>query len=105
MKHAIADMTPERLEIRSGGTVLRIVWPDGRACGIQAALLRRECRSARALRMRIDGAQPSAGDVRITAVQPVGAYAVNIAFSDGERRGVYPWSFLAALAEERGDAA
>jgi DUF971 family protein len=37
--------------------------------------------------------------VAIAEVRPVGGYAINIAFSDGHDRGIYPWSFLAQLAE------
>ncbi len=92
-------MMPERLEVRDGGRLLRIIWPDGRAETIGAALLRAECRSAGARRARIDGIAPPAGDVRITAIELVGAYAANIAFSDGQDRGIYPWPYLADLAQ------
>jgi DUF971 family protein len=37
--------------------------------------------------------------VAIAEVRPVGGYAINIAFSDGHDRGIYPWRFLARLAE------
>jgi prepilin-type processing-associated H-X9-DG protein len=35
----------------------------------------------------------------IEAVNAIGTYGVNIAFSDGHARGIYPWPYLAALAE------
>jgi len=89
---------PERLEVRDEGLTLRIVWPNQHADELGAGLLRRECRSAGARRRRIDGVDVEADDVRITAVEPVGNYAVNIAFSDGEERGIYPFIFLAELA-------
>jgi DUF971 family protein len=92
-------MTPERLEVREGGRLLRIVWHEGSAAEIGAVPLRAECRSAGALRARIDNAAPPPGDVRITAIQPIGNYAVNIAFSDGQDRGIYPWALIAELAE------
>ncbi len=41
-------------------------------------------------------------DLTIVRVTPVGHYAVNIAFSDGHDRGVYPWHLLAAFAKRRG---
>lgn len=92
-------MTPERLDLRQDGQSLRIVWPDGRTDVLAAALLRSECRSAGTLRDRIEGRDAApAGDIRIIAMQPVGIYAVNIAFSDGQARGIYPWPFLAELA-------
>ena len=91
-------MTPERLEVLNKGTLLRVVWPGERHSEIGAACLRRECRSAGALRARIDNRAHFTGDIRIIAVEPVGIYAVNIAFSDGEQRGIYPFTFLAELA-------
>jgi DUF971 family protein len=91
-------MTPDRIEVTDRGRRLTIRWPDGRSDEIGAALLRRACRSARVRRAAIDGAPEPAGDICITALEPVGHYAVNIAFSDGEARGIYPWPLLAELA-------
>jgi prepilin-type processing-associated H-X9-DG protein len=31
---------------------------------------------------------------------PIGGYALNIAFTDGHARGVYPWVYLHALATQ-----
>lgn len=36
-------------------------------------------------------------DVRITAIEPAG-YGVQLVFSDGHARGIYPWAYLNALA-------
>jgi DUF971 family protein len=33
-------------------------------------------------------------DVQITAVEPVGAYAVRLVFSDGHDTGLYSWEYL-----------
>jgi DUF971 family protein len=90
-------MTPDRLVIRDNGAELRIVWPDGHADDLSAALLRRESRSAGSRRAKIDNRFSVPGDLRIESVDPVGTYAVTIAFSDGEDRGIYPWSYLARL--------
>jgi DUF971 family protein len=77
-----------------------VVWPDGREASFEAAQLRRNCQSAKAKHLRLTGADiPSSADVVISEVRPVGGYAINIAFSDGHDRGIYPWSFLAQLAE------
>ena len=63
--------------------------------------LRAGCRCAHCLRARIDGVFPERFDgLAITDVTPIGGYAVNIAFSDGHNRGIYPWSLLQALGSE-----
>ena len=39
-------------------------------------------------------------NVTITAVEPVGTYAVRLTFSDGHSTGIYPWTYLRKLADE-----
>ena len=39
--------------------------------------------------------------VSITAIDPVGNYAVRLTFSDGHNTGIYSWSYLRRLGEER----
>jgi DUF971 family protein len=36
-------------------------------------------------------------DVNIDAIEPVGAYAVKLVFSDGHDTGLYTWSYLHEL--------
>jgi DUF971 family protein len=38
-------------------------------------------------------------DVTITAVEPVGHYAVKLVFSDGHDTGLYSWDYLYSLGE------
>lgn len=40
-------------------------------------------------------------DVNITALTPVGAYAVKIAFDDGHDSGLYDWGFLYDLGRKQ----
>lgn len=40
-------------------------------------------------------------DVTITAIQPVGNYAVQLTFSDGHNTGLYSWSYLYELATQQ----
>jgi DUF971 family protein len=91
-------MTPDRLVVTDKGSTLRITWPDGCEDEIDAVLLRQESRSAGSRRARIDDRVRIESDVRILSVSPVGSYAVNIGFTDGESRGIYPWTYLAQLA-------
>ena len=86
------------LEIRKGEgeTSLRLSFEHG-VVSLSASLLWQECRSADGVLRRLHSvAAPS--NLTITAMQAVGDYAVNIAFSDGEVRGIYPFSFLTDIA-------
>jgi len=40
-------------------------------------------------------------DVEITAVEPVGNYAVRLVFSDGHDTGLYSWDYLYGLGEDK----
>jgi DUF971 family protein len=86
------------LEVVDGGRVLRVAWTGGSESRISADVLWAECPSALARRRRLDGRHiaPTAG-VAIRQVARIGNYAVNIAFSDGHDRGIYPWTLLAEL--------
>ncbi len=41
-------------------------------------------------------------DVRITALEPVGHYAIRIVFDDGHDSGLYTWNYLYELGAECG---
>jgi DUF971 family protein len=79
---------------------LRLAWPDRRIT-VDASRLRMACRCAGCRRARIDDeAKPPAASIALADVRLVGDHAVNIVFSDGHDRGIYPWSYLCELAEE-----
>jgi len=58
------------------------------------------CRCAGCTAARTLGTAVAAADgLAITRIDAVGSYAVNIAFSDGHARGIYPWEFLETLGK------
>lgn len=78
---------------------MRPVWRDKREDALNTQTLRDTCRSSNALRARIDGRQADLSpDLTTQKVELVGGIALNLAFSDGEDRGIYPWRFLRELA-------
>lgn len=79
------------------GAALRLTFSSGAVVELTATELWRECRSAEGVLRRLNETAPPEHLV-ITALQPVGDYAINIAFSDGEQRGIYPFSLLSRLA-------
>ena len=40
------------------------------------------------------------GDVNISAIEPVGNYAVLLRFNDGHETGIFTWSYLKELGEQ-----
>lgn len=91
-------MTPTELRIAADRTALEIAWDDGSCSRYGAAFLRAHSRSAQAVRLRIEGRDlPPDSDVRIDDAHLVGAYAVNLVFSDGHDRAIFPWTYLLSL--------
>lgn len=86
-------VVPTALELAPAAGSLRIRWPDGRCQSLDHARLRTACRCA-ACRSR--PTKVPATDVRIVALEDMG-YGIQIVFSDGHDRGIYPWSYLQAL--------
>ena len=79
------DLASLRLNATGGSAVL------------SAEKLRFACKCAHCTRARFDGRFPASfPGIGIIAVQDLG-YGINIAFSDGHNRGIYPRPYLMAL--------
>ncbi|WP_095189758.1 DUF971 domain-containing protein [Pseudomonas sp. Irchel 3E19] len=76
---------------------LRLSWPDGSESVLDHAELRRQCPCSQCRAFRLRGSAPLVDDrVRIIELNPQG-YGVQLVFSDGHQRGIYPWPYLANL--------
>ena len=86
--------------LKSDRMRLEIAWGDGNAAEVSAPRLRAACRCAWCTRERIDGTFAASFEtITIDRLAAVGDYAINIAFSDGHARGIYPWAYLHRIAE------
>ena len=98
-------MQPTEIRLTRQRDALEIDWEDGSASRLAAVFLRENSQSAESKRLRADGWDvPPPPSLTIAEIRPVGHYAINLVFSDGHDRGIYPWSYLRALATgEPGD--
>lgn len=81
------------------GRELHVRLESGREIALAAEALRAACRCAHCRRAQIDGVFPDRFEaVTVTSASPMGHYGVNIAFSDGHNRGIFPFVYLAELA-------
>ena len=88
-----------RLDMRAG--VLALDWPEGTSDVIPFRTLRMRCMCAACRSFRSSGTLPEAGaSIRVVAIQPYGANAVQLMFSDGHDRGIFPFVYLRTLADE-----
>jgi len=76
---------------------LRLNWQDGSEQHIDHVLLRKQCPCSQCRAFRLRGMSPVvAGSIRVVEVQPQG-YGLQLVFSDGHQRGIYPWEYLAGM--------
>jgi DUF971 family protein len=95
-------MQPRSIDITENGRSLVIEWPSGRRDVLDARQLWRDCPSAQGKVRRRNTPQLEADSgLRIVAVTAVGNYAINLVFSDGHDRGIYPWALLQEFAVRR----
>lgn len=90
---------PQNIIIDESRSFLRIEWSDGRKVELTAPSLRDLCQSAKSKRLAVQGLSvPAAEDLKIEDASLIGRYGINIVFSDGHDRGIYPWVMLREYA-------
>ncbi len=94
---------PTEITLHRKSRILEVAYDDGRRFELPCEYLRVFSPSAE-VRGHGPGQevlQAGKKDVDIEAVEPVGAYAVKLAFSDGHDTGIYSWEYLYMLGEQR----
>lgn len=94
---------PVELRLGKGGEVLTVSFDDGTVYALDAEYLRVMTGSAEDRGHGAGPRPPVPGKrhVKITAVNPVGRYAVKLVFDDGHDTGLYSWDLLHQLGAER----
>lgn len=95
-------MHPESISDDPRAGMLQIVWGDGKSQQFRHAFLRSQCKCAdcKTLRLRSQNALTVPPEILIREIRPVGAYGMQLVFSDGHDRGIYPWVYLRELIED-----
>lgn len=95
--------TPLDITVHSASRVLEIAFSDGQTFRLPFELMRVYSPSA-----EVQGHGPGQEvlqtgkrDVDITALEPVGNYAIQPAFSDGHQSGIYSWDYLHFLGSRQ----
>jgi len=79
---------------------LHILWSTGDETKLPAAYLRREARDAWTIRQKLDFGDVAVNeDIAITAMHQVGPAGVNVHFSDGHEKAIYPFDYLRELSD------
>ena len=92
---------PHEIATDAATRMLTLRWEGGREQQIAYAQLRRACACAECRRLRLDGvAMQVSQDVALIDMQTMG-YGMQLVFSDGHARGIYPWQYLEQIADAR----
>ncbi len=101
----MASTTPWPTEIRLGRDrrTLTVRFDDGAEHALPAEMLRVLSPSAEVQGHSAEQRVTVGGKrlVNITAVDPVGNYAVRLTFDDGHNTGIFTWAYLRRLGDER----
>jgi DUF971 family protein len=96
--------TPDSVTVSEDARELTIALASGERLTLNAERLRAACRCAHCRRAHHDNAFPDSFEgVAIDRYEPMGHYGINIVFSDGHARGIFPWAYLAELGENGRD--
>jgi DUF971 family protein len=92
----MATPAPTEIKLHQKSQVLEIAFADGKTFQLPSEFLRVHSPSAE-VRGHGPGQevlQVGKKNVQITAVEPVGHYAIQLRFSDGHDTGIYSWTLL-----------
>ena len=90
----------ESIAVVADASKLLIKKSGGFNATLSAIALRKAARDAISLRERIDhGEIKVAANITITGLEHVGSTGINIKFSDGHDRAIYPMSYLDELLQ------
>src|SRR5689334_12335306 len=98
-----AMIQPTEIVLHQVSRILEISFADGTSFRLPCEFLRVYSPSAE-VRGHGPGQevlQVGKQDVNIAAIEPVGVYAVKLAFSDGHDTGIYSWDYLYDLGEKQ----
>lgn len=98
-----ASRTPTEIKLHQKSRTLEIAFGDGSRFTLPCEFLRVFSPSA-----EVRGHGPGQEilqvgkiNAEITAIEPVGTYAVNLAFADGHNSGIYAWDYLYDLGSQQ----
>jgi len=93
---------PAEIVNHAASGVLELVWQDRTRARLPHALLRFACRCAACEQQsRTTGRRSDVPpDIRLDDIRPVGDKGLNLVFTDGHGRGIYPWAYLRQIARE-----
>ena len=95
---------PTNIRALQADQVLEVTWPDDRVDRLRYHLLRNECPCASCRNEwtgeRVLDPASIRPDLKLTGMENIGTYAVQLAWNDGHSSGLFSWETLRALGDE-----
>lgn len=92
---------PTEIRLRKSAGVLAVAFDSGEVFELPFEYLRVFSPSAEVRGHGTEILQVGKENVKVTAVEPVGSYAVRLIFDDGHNTGLYSWTVLYDLGSHR----
>ncbi len=92
---------PQKVRLIKSSGELEITWQNGDLYKVSGDELRRYCACSSCRARHVVGMRLVTESGEITAVNLVGATALQLVFADGHDRGIFPWPYLNAIAVGR----
>ncbi|HLH48371.1 MAG TPA: gamma-butyrobetaine hydroxylase-like domain-containing protein [Roseiarcus sp.] len=96
------DPWPTEIRLTDEGRKLTIALDSGESFTLSSSYLRKMTPSVEAKRLTEAEREKLIGgrQARITAIEPVGNYAIRPTFDDGHSTGIFSWTYLAELGRK-----
>lgn len=88
----------ETINLTKDGS-LDLIWDGGERQTLPSTYLRGRCNCAQCKAHKLKNLPPVqfSDEIKVVEIQGIGTYGVQLVFSDGHDRGIYPWSYLLEL--------
>lgn len=102
MTQSADEPWPTEIRLSDEGRLLTIAFDTGESFALQSSYLRKMTPSVEAKRLTEAEREQLIGarQARITAIEPVGNYAIRPTFDDGHSTGIFSWTYLAELGRK-----
>ena len=94
---------PLSIKLKKRASLIELSWSEGDVDQISEQNLRRYCACSGCRAKKQVGVELMTDNASVTDMVLMGTTGVQIKFSDGHDRGIYPWGYLRAIAKGEGE--
>jgi DUF971 family protein len=95
---------PSNIRALQADQILEVSWPDGRVDRLPYLTIRSQCPCAGCrdewTGKRILDPKSIRTDLKLTGMENIGTYAVQLAWNDGHSSGLYTWETLRSIGDD-----